>query len=172
MRNKSPRHLKNSEKEKKQIVPEEEQKIRKKYKIDLLICLIYAIIIEAYFVGLNITKAFDIYVKISYMVLILISVVMFEISYKKQNKKILISGIEVLCLAIHTLLLERTITLFKVNNNSYILITSIIWPVYYVLKAVIIQTKETRRKLKQLSDISEIVKEEKPIKKVAKKRKK
>lgn len=157
-------------------LPTEEIKVRRKYKKELLICLIYAIIVETYFIVLNIISTklnnFDICIKTSYMVLILISILMFEISYKKQNKNFLVTGIEFLILAIHTLLLQNTITVFNENKGKYILLTSCIWPIYYCLKLVIIQTKESRRRFRKISDIQEIIKEEKPTKKLAKKRKK
>ena len=166
MKNKKP-------KEKKEYTPEEKQ-IRKKCRIDLLVCLIYAVLIELFFVSLNANymsvsvEKFNLYAKISYIVFVFIAILMFEIAYRKEKKNLIITGIEFIVLAIHTLLIERSITLFKENN---ILSTSYIWPIYYCLKAVLIQTKENRRRLKQISDISEIIKEEKPTKKVAKKRK-
>ena len=146
---------------------EQEEMIKKEYKINLLKCIIYAIIVLIYFVffnGISKLQNFNLYVKISYIMLILISIIMFEIVYKKGKKHLMVSGIELIILAIHTLLVER--------SQVSIISTSYIWPTYYCLKAVIIYTQENRRKLKQISDIAEIVKEEKPAKKVAKKRKK
>ena len=148
------------------------EEIKKHFKINLFSCLIGAIIVLLYFVVLNavnVLENFDLYVKISYIMLIIISIVMFEVAYKKSKKEIMIIGIEIIALAIHTLLLGRT---SQEDGKLYILSTSYIWPTYYCLKAVIIYTIENRRKLKQISDISDIVKEEKPLKKVAKKRKK
>ena len=146
---------------------EQEEIIKKEYKINLLKCIIYAIIVLIYFIFLNVISTlqnFNLYVKISYIMLILISIIMFEIAYKKGKKHLIVSGIEIILLAVHTLLIER--------SQVSIISTSYIWPTYYCLKAVIIYTQENRRKLKQISDIAEIVKEEKPLKKVAKKRKK
>ena len=147
--------------------------INKKYRTDILKCLIYAVLIELYFITFSIintsipAEAFNICVKVSYLFFIFISIIMFEIAYKKQNNSFTITGIEFIALAIHTLLINRSI-----DDTQNILGTSYIWLVYYCLKAGVIQTKENQRKLKQISDISEIVKEEKPLKKVAKKRKK
>lgn len=146
---------------------EQEEIIKKEYKISLLKCIIYAIIVLIYFIflnGMSTVQNFYLYVKISYIILILISIIMFEIAYKKDKKHLIVSGIELIILAMHTLLIER--------SQISIISTSYIWPTYYCLKAVIIYTEENRRKLKQISDIAEIVKEEKPTKKVAKKRKK
>ena len=156
------------------IFSEQEMQIRKKYKTNLVICLIYAIIIEAYFVSLHYisitmpNEKFNIYLKVIYMILIIISIVLLEIAYKKEKKSIMIVGIELIAISLHTLLTEK---ILKESDQLNILISSTIWPTYYCLKATIIYTIENRRRLKQISDISEIVKEEKPTKKVAKKRK-
>ena len=146
---------------------EQDEIIEKGYKVNLLQSIIYAIIVLVYFIllnGISTAQNFNLYVKISYILLIIISILMFEIAYKKGKKHLMISGIEMIILAIHTLLIER--------SQVAIMSTSYIWPTYYCLKAVIIYTQENRRKLKQISDIAEIVKDEKPSKKVAKKRKK
>lgn len=148
----------------------EEAKIRKKYKINLFICLIYAVLIQIYFISLNAINTsmqnFDMYIKISYIVFILIAVLMFEVAYKKGKKNLAVNGIEFILLAMHLLLVGRKVVKFNILSTSYI------WPIYYCLKALLIHTNENKRKLKEILDITEIVKEEKPTKKVAKKRKK
>ena len=60
----------------------------------------------------------------------------------------------------------------KYDFKSYMLISSGIVVIYYVLKVIIIYTKDKKEYLKGLSDISKIVKEDEPIKKEAKKRNK
>lgn len=158
--------------------PEQEIKIRKKHKINIIICLVYAIIIEIYFTALNVVyesipvEKFDIFIKISSIIFILVAILILEIAYKKQKKSLTIKGIEFVILATHILILEKAVAQVNENKQWYILMTSCIWPTYYCLKAVIIHTIENRRRLKQISDITDIVKEEKPTKKVAKKRKK
>lgn len=154
----------------KELTPEE-TKIRKRFKIDLLICVIHVVLIEAYFVVTNIIsesmpiQEFEIYLKASYIIFIVMAVLMFETAYKKGRKNFAIHGIELTLLAIHILLIEKNITRANILSTSYI------WILYLCLKALLIYTKENRRRLKQISDISQIVKEEKPTKKVAKKRK-
>ena len=172
------KETKESKNKPKVILSIEEIQIRKKYKINLLMCLIYAVIIETYFVSLNLINTsmaienFNIYVKISYILFILIAIVLFEIAYKKEKKNFAITGVEFVVIALHILLVGKSVTQSNGGKESYILYSSYIWPIYYCFKAMMIHTKENRRKLKQISDISEIVKEEKPTKKVAKKRKK
>ena len=96
---------------------------------------------------------------------------MLEIAYKKDSGKSAISGIELLVLSMHSLSINHIITFYKYDFRFYLLVSSYVFAIYYVLKSVIIYTKEKREYLKSLSDISEIVKEE-PVKKEAKKRRK
>ena len=158
-------------KEKKNILKEE-------CNIDIFLCIIYSIIIGLYFISLNFInmlstqEIYELYTKISYTVFIIVAIIIFEVAYKKDNGITAIYGIEFMVLAIHILLIERITRAFEFNISNYILTTSYIWPIYYCFKAIIIQTNKNRKKLKEASDISEIVKEEKPLKKVAKKRKK
>lgn len=161
-----------------ELITPEEIVIRKKYNKNLLVCLICAIVSELYFTFLNITytsmaiETFDISIKISYTVLILIAILIFELSYKKKKINFAIIALELVALATHTLLIGKEVVQANEENKWYMLLNASIWSLYYCLKAVIIFTKENKRKLKQISDISEIVKEEKPTKKLAKKRKK
>jgi len=166
--------MKNNKHKKAIIFSEQEMQIRKKYKTNLVICLIYAVIIGLYFASLHFINTiipiekFNSYLKVIYKMLIIISIVLFEVAYKKEKKSIMIVGIELIVIALHTLLIEK---ILKESEELNILISSTIWPIYYCLKATIIYTIENRRRLKQISNKTEKVKEEKPTKKVAKKRK-
>ena len=97
--------------------------------------------------------------------------IMLERAYKKDDGKIALSGIELLCLSMHSLSVNHVITFYQYDFRFYLLTSSYVFAIYYVLKTIVIYTKEKRQYLKTLSDISEIVKEE-PIKKEAKKRRK
>ena len=94
-----------------------------------------------------------------------------EKAYKKDSGSIAITGIEFLFLSLHSLSIMHIITLFQYRFQFYLLTSSYLFSIYYVLKAIILYTKGRRDYLKSLSDISEIVKKEEPIKKEAKKRK-
>lgn len=104
-------------------------------------------------------------------IFLVLGLVFLERAYKKDDGKIAISGIELLCLSMHSLSINHVITFYKYDFRLYLLTSSYIFAIYYVLKSIVIYTKEKRKYLKDLSDISEIVKEE-PIKKEAKKRRK
>lgn len=100
-----------------------------------------------------------------------LGLIMLEKAYKDDNGKTAISGIELLVLVMHSLSIKHVITFFKYDFIKYLEISAIVFSIYYALKAIIIFTIEKKNTLKQLSDISEIVKEE-PIKKEATKKKK
>ena len=78
---------------------------------------------------------------------------------------------EFLVLAIFTLLIKHIPKLLDCNTQTYVLIGSYLFAIYYMLKSTILYTKERQEDLKKLSDIKEIVKEE-PIKKVTKRKNK
>lgn len=102
---------------------------------------------------------------------LVIGMLFLEKSYKKDNGSLAITGIEFLFLSLHSLSIMHVITLFKYDFRFYLLTSSYLFSIYYVLKAIILYTKERKEYLNSLSDISEIVKKEEPIKKEAKKRK-
>lgn len=97
-------------------------------------------------------------------------IIFLEIAYKKDKGDIAITGIEFLGLSLHSLSIMHIITLFKYDFRVYLLASSYIFSIYYVLKSIILYTKGRKDYLNSLSDISEIVKKEEPIKREAKKR--
>ncbi len=137
--------------------------------------LLKAIGIMAYFIVLNfaytrmnvdrLTNDIEVFAGI----FLVLGLVMLERAYKKDSGKMALSGIELLCLSMHSLSINHVITFYQYDFRFYLLSSSYVFAIYYVLKSIIIYTREKRQYLKNMSDISEIVKEE-PIKKEAKKR--
>ncbi len=103
-------------------------------------------------------------------VFLVLGILLLEKSYKEDNEKIAITSIESLFLSLHSLSIMHIIKLFKYDFQIYLLSSSYIIAIYYVLKSIIIYTIEKRNTLDNLSDISEIVNNNEPIKKEAKKR--
>ena len=101
---------------------------------------------------------------------LVLGILALEKSYKDENGSLAITGIELLVLSMHSLSIMHVIALFKCDFKTYMGISSLVAFGYYLLKGIISYTKERREYLKGLSDISEIVKEEEPVKKEAKKR--
>ena len=159
------------ERKNKKIPKEISQEILKKIFINLII----AIAIMGYFAILNYSydkinqdNLVDI-IEICSGVLLLISLILLEVSYKKDSGTFAITAIEFLVLTFHSLLIIHIITRYEYQFQFYILTSSYTDATYYVLKSIILYTKGRREYLKGLSDISEIVKKEEPVKKEAKK---
>ncbi len=99
-------------------------------------------------------------------------IIFLEKAYKRDNGTMGITGVEFLFLALHSLSIMHVITMLKYDFRLYLLTSSYIFSIYYVLKSIVLYTKGRKEYLNSLSDISEIVKKEEPIKKEAKKREK
>lgn len=159
------------ERKSKKIPKEISQEILKKIFINLII----AIAIMGYFAILNYSydkinqdNLVNI-IEICSGVLLLISLILLEVSYKKDSGTLAITAIEFLVLTFHSLLIIHIITRYEYQFQFYILTSSYTVATYYVLKSIVLYTKGRREYLKGLSDISEIVKKEEPVKKEAKK---
>lgn len=169
---KQEKEKKLDKKEKPKIPKEVSQEILKKIFRNIL----KAIGIMIYFVVLNLAynkmkqERLVGDIKVFAGVFLVIGILTMEKAYKKDSGENAISAIELICLSLHTLSIMHVITLFKYDFRIYLLTSSYVFSIYYVLKAIIIYTKERKRYLNSLSDISEIVKEDEPIKKEAKKR--
>ena len=142
---------------------------------DVLANLAYSSMLMLYFMFFNIQYEavseiiLNKYINISSIVFLIISIILIENSYKKEQDNILIYGLEFLILAIFTLLIKHIPKLLNCSTQTYILIGSYLFAIYYMLKSTILYTKERQDDLKKLSDIKEIVKDE-PIKKVTKRK--
>lgn len=140
--------------------------------------LLIAIFMMLYFIVLNFgyinieLKTLIVDLKVFSIIYLAISIFLFEKSYKQDNGALAINGIEILVIAGHTLSIMHVINAYNIEFRYYIAISSYIIAIYYVLKCIIIYTKGKIEYLKSLSDISNIVKEEEPVKKEAVKRKK
>ena len=147
------------------------KKINKKIYANILI----AIAIMIYFLLINfayyqLQKSYLLIIlKILSMLTLGLGIIVLEIAYKKESGKIAINAVEVLIIAAHTLSIAHIVEIQRLDFASYILVSSYVFSIYYVLKAIFIHTKERREYLNSLSDIKEIVTNE-PIKKVATKK--
>ena len=137
--------------------------------------ILIAIIIMIYFIGINSmyyklehNKLLNI-LKILSMLLLFFGIIILEIAYRKENGKFGINAIEIIVLAGHTLSTAHIVELQKFSFANYILVSSYIYSIYYLFKAVFIYTKERKDYLNSLSDIKEIVVND-PVKKTATKK--
>ena len=142
---------------------------------DAIVNATYLILIIIYFVCFNAQGALldatvlDTYIDISSITFLFISIVFFEIGYRKEKAKIFINGLEFLVLAVFTLLIKHMPKVFGYTMRNYTEVGTYAFIAYYILKTAIMYTKMKQDQLKALSDIKEIVKEE-PTKKATKRK--
>ena len=111
------------------------------------------------------------YINASSMLFLGISIIMMEIAYRKNNELTFFNGLEFLAMAIFILLTQHMSKVLNCSIQVYTLAGANFLAVYYILKSAILYTKDQQNKLKDLSDIKDIVKDE-PIKKATKRRNK
>lgn len=127
--------------------------------------LAVSIMIYMFFINLSYIKlemlTFQIFMKIYSIILTVVMVVFFEISYRKDNLKYALTGIELLILNI----LVTYIPYVYYNKNEIIrkliMLVPVYYGVYYSIKNFIIYKKEQIKHESNLSDVREIIKDEK-----------
>ena len=145
---------------------------------DIYINIVKAIVIIFYFLVINlIYENVDINILNTgiqcFSILILFGAIyFFEKAYKKDDFNLTIEGIELLILAILSLTIEHNTTKYDFEFKPYVLTISYIFASYFVLKGLVIYTKEKKKYVDSLSDVREIVKKEEPTKKEATKKNK
>lgn len=147
-------------KKQKKLPKEELKKLNKR----ILSNMALAIAIIFYLLLLNIgalnieTATYIMDIKVFSMLLIVITIIIFEVSYKKDSGSLCIYGIEILVLAILTLVLP---TLYSIQKENYGMILTgmlLAFTIYYMIKSFIIYRKGKKEQLKKASDINEIIK--------------
>lgn len=148
----------------------------KKVSENVFINILLAVAIMLYFIIINFSyykleaNIFILGLKILSTLVLCLGIIFLEISYNKDSGKLAINALEILVLAGYTLSIKHVVEVGNFKFENYILISSYAFSLYYLLKAIIIFTKERKEYLRSLSDIREIV-DIKPIKKEAEKRK-
>ncbi len=164
---------KENKKNKKKKIPKEiSQEILKKIFGNLLKAvgvMIYFIILSLAYVTMQQERLIG-DIEVFAGAFLVIGIVFLEKAYKKDNGSIAITGIEFLFLSLHSLSIMHIITLLKYDFRLYLLTSSYVLSIYFVLKSILLYTKGRKDYLNSLSDISEIVKKDEPIKKEARKR--
>ncbi len=120
------------------------------------------IMIFLYFVSLGSltidSDAFITDLKVFSILLIVLTIILFEYSYKKDSSKICIHGIECLVLAIFTLFSTSLYSFYFRNFDFIISMISIIVGIYYSIKSIIIYKSTRKKYFEGLNDINEIIK--------------
>ena len=146
---------------KSRIIPKE---YKKKILKRILKNSIIAIIVIAYLVALNLlslhieTTAYILGIKVLCVVLAIVSVIYFELSYRKDNGYLFMHGVEFLVLATITLFSVYAYSIFFVTYNSILLYILISVIVYYIIKTILTLRNMKQEYYQSLNDIKEIVK--------------
>lgn len=145
---------------KKYLPKEEENKINKKLFENIMIADV--IMAFLYFISLgslNIeTPIFIADLKVFSIGLIVFTIILFEISYKKENGNLAIHGIECLALSIFVLCSIYLYLMYMKDFHMYVAIAAYAFAIYYLGKSIIVYRKMKKKYLASLSDIDEIIK--------------
>ena len=143
------------------------ENLKNEVRKDIFKNLLLGIAIMVYFIVLirgNIGISKDIvtvYFNIYSIILLIFSIILIEIAYRKNNGKVAVYGIEILIVALFTMFLPYVI--FELSNKHqkyYVLSTSLI-SIYYIIKCIIINNRAKNVYEKEESDIDEITKVQK-----------
>ena len=145
---------------KKNLPKKEQDKINQKVFENLLIA--NAIMAFLYFIGLgslNIeTSIFLVDLKVFSMGFIIFTIILFEISYQKENGHLCIHGIEGLVLSIFILFSNYLYAIDIKNFQAYVSIFAYAFAIYYIARCIILSIKMKEQYIASLSDIEEIIK--------------
>lgn len=174
MAEKSKRELKKEEKIKEENIRKLDEQIRESRKIpkeykkkinkQIILNTITLIIIAIYLSCINIlslyidTEIYLKYLKVFSIILAIISVVYFEISYRKDNEKLFLYGVEILFLAIITLFSNYAYYIFFNTYNKILLGITIVFVVYYIVKIFMLKIRMKKKYYKEQNDIKDITK--------------
>lgn len=137
---------------------------RKKIDFRIFINLLLAITTFIYFFLINLgykniaRENFILDLQVFSITLLTISIVLFEQSYKKEEGKFCLYGIEMLVLAIVTLFMPYIYFYSGTPVRTICSSLAIFLSIYYVGKCIVIQNKAKKRHLDNLSDVKEIIK--------------
>ena len=146
---------------KSRIIPED---YKKKIKNRILRNVEIAIIVIIYLILLNIlsmhieTIQYILGIKILCVILAVVSVIYFELSYRKDNGYLFMHGVEFLILATITLFTVYAYSLFFITYNSILLYILIIVVLFYIIKTTCTLNFMKKEYYKSQNDIKEIVK--------------
>ena len=154
------------------------KEVREKYMKKIYLNVLKAIIIVLYFFVLNVAcenvnpQYLEKGIELCTMILLFISIFIFEWAYRKDNDDLAIQGIEILILSAYTLTSQHITKKFDFPLKNYLLVASYIFAIYFILKCIVVYTKGRKEMAENLSDIKEIVQKDEPVKKEATKKKK
>ena len=163
MKREQKKNIENFEKfieEKKKIPKNIKEKINSKAFENIAFAAIIIVYLAALYFGM-INIPTDIYItilKTLSIILLITTIITYEIGYKKDNGEVWLHGVEIMIIAIFTLYLIYLYSIYYTTFLALIISASIIYLIYYAIKIVVIQRRIEKEYKNSLTDIGEIVK--------------
>ncbi len=129
--------------------------------------IIISICIMAYLLCMNLSyfnlesEIFKSNMKIVSILLITLTIIIFELAYKKDSGTLCITGIEIMVLSFIVLYMPFAYTYENDITKKIIMLTSVFFAIYYVVKLIVLYIKTERAHRNSLSDVREITKKDK-----------
>ncbi len=149
--------------EKRKLTDEVKNKIDKNVFYNFLMAIsimIFMFAINFLYIKSNIIE-FKFYIKFFTMFISIVTIVLFEIAYRKESGKYAITGIEFLVLSVLVLYIPYVYINKSEVVRKLMMLIPIYFGVYYSFKNYFIYRKEELNYKNNLSDVKEIVKKEK-----------
>ena len=148
--------------EKRKITDEVKKKIDSEVFYNFLLAvviMIYMFFINFGFLNLKI-EAFKIYIKILTLIIASLTIYFFELSYRKDNLKYTLTGIELLVCAIVVVYIPYIYLKTNKMIKQLVMLVPVYYGLYYSVKNYIIYKREVFKYQNNLSDVKDIVKNE------------
>ena len=153
-----------------------EEEIERQYKLSsddrkqiikkVIFNYLIAILVMVYFILLiigNRVLSKDIFVlgsKIADFVLLVATVVILEIAYKRDSGRITLHGIEILVVAIYSLFIPYIFYELSAPVKKYFMMAGVAAALYYIVKSIILYRLDKKKYIKSSNDIGEIIKKD------------
>lgn len=174
MSEKSKRELKRKEKIKEENIKKLDEQIKankiiskdykKKMNKQTIFNFLTIFTIVLYLFCLNIssiytdTNIFLLMLKCFSILLAIISIIYFELAYRKDNEKLFLYGIEILVLGIATLFSNYIYYIYFNSFNKIITCFTLVFIIYYLVKIFIARRNMRKKYYNEQNDIKEIIK--------------
>ena len=153
------------------------KEVSEKHMKDIFLNVLKAILVMLYFFILaqcyeNVSaNNFERVTQIVTMLILFVTIYLFEKAYKEDNEVTALHGIEILMLATYTLTTEYITKKYKFPFKNYSYAASYLFASYFIMKCIIIYTKGRKEIADSRSDVREIVKKNDPVIREATKKK-
>jgi hypothetical protein len=154
--------IENEIEDRRKLTDEAKQNIITKVFKSLILSVIYMLlIITINLIFLNIkSNIFSMITKFASVISMFITVILFEISYRKENLEMALYAIELMVISIIIMYIPYAYIHMSENIRKAIMLTPLYFAIYYIIKSIIINIKLKKDYFNSLSDVKEIVKDE------------